>query len=184
MVGAEMQPVSVFRLEARRFGLGRRRNVAAMIPLVCLPLAYMIGCAVDCTHVAELHRQLQAAANAASAGSVARTAPGLLAAHVMTSDGPVSVGAADVAAIFHASMSGITGYALDGVVASMTRRGATVTSEVRFSAQVPTTFLRLIGWPAMTVSGGARTTAKLPRFMDVYLSPWRLAATAPGRRPP
>jgi hypothetical protein len=101
------------RPATRRFGRNRRGNIAVTFALVCVPLVYVIGCAVDCTRVAELRRQLQAAANAASSGSVAKIAPGLLAAFVMTSDGPVAVGAADAADIFHARMFGVTGYTLD-----------------------------------------------------------------------
>jgi Flp pilus assembly protein TadG len=167
--------MGVSRLETRRFGRDRRGNIAVTFAVVCLPLVYVIGCAVDCTHVAELRGQLQAAANAASAGAVAKIAPGLLAAYVMTSDGPVAVGAADAADIFHACMSGVTGYALDSMVATVTKRGATVTAEVRFSVRVPTAFLRVLGWPAMTVSGASTATAKLPRFIDVYVPPRRFA---------
>jgi Flp pilus assembly protein TadG len=177
-----MQPISVLRLKTRRFGRNRRGNVAVTFALVCLPLVYVIGCAVDCTHVAELRGQLQAAANAASAGSVAKIAPGLLAAYVMTSDGPVAVGAADAADIFHASMYGVTGYALDSMVATVTKRGATVTSEVRFSVKVPTAFLRVIGWPVMTVNGASTATAKLPRFIDVYVPARRFAGADSGVR--
>ena len=175
-----MQPMSVLRPATRRFDRNRRGNIAVTFALVCVPLVYVIGCAVDCTRVAELHGQLQAAANAASSGSVAKIAPGLLAAFVMTSDGPVAVGAADAADIFHAKMSGVTGYTLDSVVATVTKRGATVTSEVSFSVHVPTGFLRVIGWPVMTVSGASTATVKLPRFIDVYVSPWRFAGADPG----
>lgn len=170
-----MQPISVLRPRTRRFDRNRRGNIAVTFALVCVPLAYVTGCAVDCTRVAELRSRLQTAANAASAGSVAKIAPGLLAAYVMTSDGPVAVGAADAADIFHASMSGVTGYALDSMVATVTRRGATVTSQVSFSVHVPTAFLRMIGWPVMTVSGASTSTAKLPRFIDVYVSPRQFA---------
>ena len=170
-----MQPISVSRSETRRFGWNRRGNIAVTFALVCVPLLYVIGCAVDCTRVAELRSRLQAAAKAASAGSVAKIAPGLLAAYVMTSDGPVAVGAADAAAIFHTNMSGVSGYTLDSMVATVTKCGATVTSEVSFSVHVPTAFLRVIGWPVMTVSGASTATAKLPRFIDVYVSPWRFA---------
>jgi hypothetical protein len=100
----------------------------------------------------------------------------------MTSDGPVAVGAADAADIFHASMYGVTGYALDSMVATMTKRGATVTSEVRFSVKVPTAFLRVIGWPVMTVSGASTATAKLPRFIDVYVPARRFAGADSGVR--
>jgi Flp pilus assembly protein TadG len=175
-----MQPIGVLQYQTRRFARNRRGNIAVIFVLVCLVLVYVIGCALDCTRVAELRSQLQAAANAASAGSVARIAPGLLAAFVMTSDGPVAVGTADAAAIFHASLSGVTGYTLDSMVATVTKRGATVTSEVSFSVHVPTAFLRMIGWPLMTVSGASTASAKLPRFIDVYVSPWRFAGADAG----
>src|SRR3954467_7844897 len=150
-----MQPIRVLRPATRRFSRKRRGKTTASFVLVCLALVYVIGCGLDCTHVAELRSQLQAAANAASAGSVAKIAPGLLAAYVMTPDGPVAVGAADAADIFRAGMSGVTGYTLDRMVATVTKRGATVTSEVSFSVHVPTAFLRMIGWPVMTVSGAS-----------------------------
>jgi len=148
--------------------------------LVCLPLVYVIGCGVDCTRVAQLRSQLQASANAASAGSIAKVSPALLAARVMASDGPVAVGGSDAADIFNAGMSGVTGYTLDSMIATVTKHGATLTAEVSFSAHVRTAFLRLIGRPAVTISGAATATTRLPRFIDVYVSPRQFAGVGPG----
>jgi Putative Flp pilus-assembly TadE/G-like len=146
------------------------------LALACLPLVYVIGCGVDCSRVAQLRSQLQASANAASAGSIAKVSPGLRAALVMMSDGPVAIGVADAIDIFSTRMSGVTGYTLDGMMATVTKRGATLTAEVSFSAHVQTAFLRMIGRAAVTVRGASTATAKLPRFNDVFVPPRQFAA--------
>jgi Flp pilus assembly protein TadG len=168
-----------------RFGLDRRGNMAVVFTLACLPLVSAIGCAVDYSRTTQLRGKLQAAADAASVGSIARGAPAWIAAFTMTSDGRVAVGAADAADIFNGNMSGVTGYALDGMTAMVTKCGARVTSEVTFRAKVPTVFLRVIGKRAITVTGSATATVNLPRYIDVYLPPRQFAANGaradPGR---
>ena len=171
-----MQPISVFSRDTRGFGRSRRGNMTVTVALTCLPLVYVLGCGIDCTRVAKLRGQLQASANAASAGSIAKVSPGLRAALVMTSDGPVAVGVADAVDIFNTGMSGVAGYTLDSMIATVTKRGATLTAEVSFSARVQTGFLRMIGKPSVTVRGVSTATAKLPRFIDVFAPPRQFAA--------
>jgi len=154
--------------------------MAVILPLACLPLLSAIGCAVDYSRVAQLRGRLQAAAAAASVGSVTKGAPALIAAATMASDGGVAVGAADAANIFHDAMSGVSGFALDGMTAMVTKSGATLTAEVTFEASVPTVFLRLIGKRAIAVSGSSTATANLRRYIDVYFPPRQFAAN--GRR--
>jgi Flp pilus assembly protein TadG len=172
--------MSVCGAATRCFGRERRGNFGVTVALVCVPLVYVVGCGVDCCRVAQLRSQLQAAANAASTGSIAKVSPALLAARVMTLDGPVALGAADAADIFNAGMSGVTGYTLDSMIATVTKQGATLTAEVTFSAHVRTAFLRLIGRPAVTIGGAATATTRLPRFIDVYVSPRQFAGADPG----
>jgi Flp pilus assembly protein TadG len=168
--------MSVCRPAAGRFVRNRRGNITVTFALACLPLAYVIGCGVDCCRVAQLRSQLQASADAASAGSIAKASPGLRAAFVMMSDGPVAIGVADALDIFNMRMVGLTGYTLDSMIATVTKRGATLTAEVSFSAHVQTAFLRMIGRPAVTVRGASTTSAKLPRFIDVFVLPRQFAA--------
>ncbi len=157
-------------------GRVRRGTIGLVAALACLPLVYVSGCAVDCVSVAGLRGQLQAAADAASAGSVAKQSPALRAAFLMPADGPIVVGATDAANIFSAGLSGVTGYSLDGMTATVAKRGDTVTSEVSFSAKVPTPFLRVIGWRFMTVTGTSTATAKLSRHIDIYVPSRQFAA--------
>jgi len=167
--------MSVCRAATRRLGRNRHGNITVTFALACLPLVYVIGCGVDCCRVAQLRSQLQASANAASAASIAKVSPGLRAALVMTSDGPVAAGAADAVDIFHTRRSGAGGYTLDSLFATVTKHGATLTAEVSFSAHVQTTFLRMIGRPAVTVRGASTATTKLPRFNDVFVLPRQFA---------
>jgi Flp pilus assembly protein TadG len=170
---------------SRRFGRDRRGNMAVIFTLACLPLVPAIGCAVDYSRLTQLRGKLQAAADAASVGSVTKGAPALIAAATMTSDGGIAIGAADAANIFYGNMSDVTGFALDGMTAMVTKSGAKVTAEVTFKASVPTVFLRVFGKRAITVTGGSTATANLPRYIDVYFPPRQFAANGsrldPGR---
>ena len=170
---------------SRRFGRDRRGNMAVIFTLACLPLVSAIGCAVDYSRVTLLRSKLQAAADAASVGSVAKGAPALIAAATMTSDGGIAIGAADAANIFYGNMSGVTGFALHGMTATVSKSGPTLTAEVTFQASVPTVFLRLIGKRAITIIGRSTATANLRRYIDVYFPPRQYAANgsriSPGR---
>ena len=83
--------------------------------LSLLPVLSGIGCAVDYSRATQLRSKLQAAADAASVGSIARNSPAYLAAGTMTSDGPISAGVADATNIFNGNMSGVTGFTLNSV---------------------------------------------------------------------
>ena len=75
-------------------------NVAIIFTLALLPLISGVGCAVDLSRANALRSKLQAAADAASVGSVSKTAPGFIAAGSMTGDGAIPAGVADAANLF------------------------------------------------------------------------------------
>jgi hypothetical protein len=174
----------VYWAETRRFGWGGRGNIGVTSTLGGLLLVYVIGCGVDCSRVAQLRSELQAAASAASEGSIAAMSPARLSARAMTSDGAIAVGAADAAEIFNTRLSGVTGFALDAVTATVTKRGATLTADITFSAQFHTAFLRLIGRSAVTIRGVATATTTLPRIIDVDVSPRQFAEFDPNAGTP
>jgi hypothetical protein len=66
-------------------------------------------------------------------------------------------------------MTGTGGYTLNSVTAVVQKTGATVTSNVQFSANVPTTFLGVMGKSVMTVTGTSTSTASMPLYIDFYL---------------
>ena len=157
-----------FRLIGR-FRRDRRGNIAVIFAVACVPLISAIGCAVDYTRAVTIRSKLQAAVDAASVGSVARLSPGSTAAATMSSDGPIQAGVDDATKIFNGNVSGMTGYTLNSFTPSVTKSGVTIVSDIRFSADVPTMFLGVIGKSKMTVTGDSGAVNSLPPYLDFYL---------------
>jgi len=156
----------------RRIGCFRRNrsgNVAVIFALTLLPIVSAVGCAVDYNRATQIRAKLQAAADAASVGSIARTSPAFIAAGTMTSDGAIPVGVTDATNIFNANIANESGYTLNSVTPVVARAAGTVTSTVQFSATVPTMFLGVMGKSSMTVGGTSTSTANMPLYIDFYL---------------
>ena len=154
----------------RRFGRDRRGNVAIIFALSTLPILTAVGCAVDYSLATRLKSKMEAAADAASVGAIAQSSLGFTAASAMMSDGPVPAGVTDASNIFSANMNGVTGYTNLTVTPTVTKTGTTITSAVNFSANVPTMFLSLIGFPQLTISGSSSSSGSLPLYLDFYLT--------------
>jgi hypothetical protein len=155
--------------EIGRFRKDRSGNVAVIFMLALLPTLSAMGIAVDYSRATQLRSKLQSAVDAASVGSVARKSPGFLAAGAMTGDGDIPAGVADAKNIFDGNMSGVAGYTLKSVTPVVTKTGSVITSNVTFSAEVPTMFLGVMGKSAMTVTGSSTSVAKMPVYIDFYL---------------
>ncbi|PPQ15330.1 Flp pilus assembly protein TadG [Bradyrhizobium shewense] len=153
----------------RRFVQDRRGNIAVIFALACVPLITAVGCAVDYSRATQTRAKLQAAADAASVGSIAKASPAFKAAGTMTSDGSISVGVTDAQNIFDANRANQTGYTLNSVTPTVVKTGSTVTSTVAFNATMNTMFLGLIGKSALTLSGTSKATASMPLYIDFYL---------------
>ncbi|MDO9562636.1 MAG: pilus assembly protein [Bradyrhizobium sp.] len=147
----------------------RSGNVAVIFTLALLPILSAIGVAIDYSRATQLRSKLQSAIDAASVGSVARKSPGFLAAGTMTGDGAIPVGVTDAKAIFDGNMSGVTGYTLKSVTPTVTKTGMIVTSNVTFSAEIPTIFLGVMNKSKMTVTGSSTSVSKMPQYIDFYL---------------
>ncbi len=152
-----------------RFRRDQRGNIAVIFALALLPVLSAIGCAVDYSRATQLRSKLQAAVDAASVGSVAKTSPAFIAAGTMNSDGPIPAGAKDAKKLFNGNMSGTAGYKLNNFSATVTKSGGTVTSTTSFSADIPTTFMNVIGKPTMTVTGTSTSVSNMPLYIDFYL---------------
>jgi Flp pilus assembly protein TadG len=152
-----------------RFIKDRSGGVAPMFALLLVPLIGAIGASVDYSVAAKTRTQLLAAADAASVGSVSKSAAALAAAATMSSDGPIAAGATDATKIFNAQVSTQAGFSLTGVTATVTKSGSTVTSVVSFTAQVPTHFMGLFGYNAMPIRGSSTAANDLPVFIDFHL---------------
>ena len=153
-----------------RFRRDRRGNVAVIFVLALLPLLSAIGCAIDYTRATQIQSKLQSAADAASVGSVAILSPAFVAAGTMSSDGSIAAGVTDATKIFNGNMQGVQGYTLNSMTPVVTKTGIKVSSNVQFSADVPTMFLGVMGKSKMTVTGSSSATASLPPYLDFYLT--------------
>lgn len=160
---------AAFRALIDTFVRDTRGNIAVIFAIACVPLITAVGCAVDYSRATQTRSKLQAAADAASVGSLAKASPDFLAAGSMTSDGPIPVGVTDAQNIFDANRANLTGYTLNSVTPTVVKSGSTVTSTVAFSANIDTMFLGLIGKTALTVTGMSSSTANMPLYVDFYL---------------
>jgi len=94
----------------KRFRGDRRGNIAVIFTIALLPILSAIGCVVDYSRATQFKSKLQAAADAASVGSIAKLSPAFIAAGSMTGNGPIPAGVTDAINIFNGNMSGVTGF--------------------------------------------------------------------------
>lgn len=161
--------MSLLQPQISRFRRAKGGNVAIIFALTLVPIISSVGCAVDYSRAAQVRSKLQSAIDAASVGSVAKTSPAFIAAGSMSSDGPIAVGVTDAVRIFNGNMTGQTGYTLNSISAAVAKSSGTVTSTVQFSADVPTTFMSIVGRTAMTVTGTSNGIVTMPLYIDFYL---------------
>jgi Flp pilus assembly protein TadG len=164
-----MTPTDRSRRSLAAFRGDRRGNVAVIFTLALLPLLIAVGCAVDYSLATRMRAKLQASADAASVAALAAKSPGFIAATAMTGDGPVAVAVTDALNVFNGNLSGVTGYSNLTSSAVVTKTGSDLTARVQFSAQVPMTFLKVIGYQTVTVGGSSSAASKLPLYLDFYL---------------
>jgi Flp pilus assembly protein TadG len=153
-----------------RFRRDKRGNIAVIFCFSLLPVLAAIGCATDYTQATRIKAKMQAAADAAAVASISVNSAGYTAASLMTSDGPVPAGVADANNIFNGNIANFASlYTSPNVTSTVTKTGPTLTANVSFTAQVPVTFMRVMGWSRMTVGGTSRATSSVPLYLDFYL---------------
>ncbi len=114
--------------------------------------------------------KLQTAADAASIAALSQKSPGFIAASTMTGNGSVTAGVTDANNVFDANMTGITGYQLVNRTSTVTKTGIKLAASVTYTADVPVTFLKVIGFQKLTVTGVSSSAATLPPYLDFYLT--------------
>jgi Flp pilus assembly protein TadG len=161
---------NLFRLIGR-FCKDKRGNIAVTFVIASLPIMSAIGCAVDYSLATRMKAKMQSAADAASIASISKNSPGFIAAAAMTGAGSVTAAVTDAQNIFDGDINGVVGYQNLTRQATVTKTGVRLTSSVTFSADVPTTFMRVIGtnYQKLTVTGSSNSSASLPPYIDFYL---------------
>lgn len=161
-----------FRLQqyVSRFCRDRRGNVAIIFTIAAIPLMSAIGCGVDYSLATRMKAKLQTAADAASIAALSQKSPGFLAASLMTGNGSVANGVTDANNVFDSNMNGIIGYQNLVRTSTVTKTGIRLAASVSFTADVPTSFLKVIGYQQLTVTGVSSSAATLPPYLDFYLT--------------
>lgn len=153
----------------RRFARDSRGNLTFTFAIVSVPLLTAVGAASDYSLATRMRAKLQSAADAAAVASISQQSPGFIAAAQMTADGSVAAGVSDANNIFNGIMNTITGYTGLSEAATVTKTGVNLASTVTFTAQVPTVFMKIAGFPTMTITGSSSAGGKLPTYLDFYL---------------
>src|SRR5262249_53374606 len=161
-------PAGVTKLIAR-FRRDERGNIATIFAFALLPILTAIGCATDYSLATRMKAKMQSAADAAAVASVSANSLGYNAAINMTSDGSVAAGVGDANNIFNGNLNNTTGYNNLSVSSTVVKTGSTLTSTVQFSARVPTVFMNVVGWSALTITGSSAASSSLPLYLDFYL---------------
>ena len=154
----------------RRFPKDQRGNVAVIFAIACVPLISAVGCAIDYTEATRIKSKLQSAADAAAVASISQQSSGWLAASRMTGNGEVTAAETDARNIFNGNITAATSlFNNQTVTATVTKTGANLTSLVTFTAEVPVTFMKVVGFQKLTVTGSSAASASLPLYLDFYL---------------
>lgn len=147
------------RLQARRFAAARDGGIALIFGLSLIPVGLMMGAAIDYNRAISVRMHLNAAADAAALTAVTQVNANLPPGQVKKT----------VAEFFDAR-------ALQVKDATNVQPNITVNSSngqrlaiVSYTADVPTSLLRLAGWDTVTVGGTASATSVLPAFIDFHL---------------
>ena len=168
------------RTYVSRFRRDRRGNVAIIFAIAAIPLISAIGCAVDYSSATRMKAKLQTAADAAGIAALSQKSPGFLAASVMTGNGTVTAGVTDANNVFDANMSGITGYQNLVRSSTVTKTGIKLAATVTYTADVPVTFLKVIG-VSETDGNGCFKFGRLVTAVSRFLSDaGRLGLDGPG----
>jgi Flp pilus assembly protein TadG len=162
IIGAVLHPIAKFRRNASG-------NVAIIFALSLIPVISMVGAGVDYSRASNVRSRLQAAADAAAVGAIAKASTAYTTALTMTVDGPIPAGNTQAINIFNADISGKTGFTVTSLSTDVERAGQQVNATVSFTATVPTDFMQIMGISTMTVTGTAVAANNMPTYIDFYL---------------
>ena len=162
-----------FIRRAGEFRRDKRANVAIITALAILPMIAAVGCVIDYTSATMVKTKLQAAADAAALATVSVSSSVVATAKTMSGNGPVTGGTTFATNFFNANLSTApenTGYSSVTPTATVAKNGQILTATVSFTAPVPTTFMGIVGFNNVTVSGTSTASYTLSTYIDFYMA--------------
>ena len=154
-----------------RFRRDTRANIAITFALATIPILGAVGAATDYSLATRIRTKLQSAADTAAVAAVSEKSAGWTAAMAMSTDGAVPAGVTEATNVFRGVASTMTGFQnLQVTTSTVTKTGTNLNSSFTFSAEVPVTFMKALGWQTMTVGGTSTANSSLPLYLDFYLT--------------
>jgi Flp pilus assembly protein TadG len=154
----------------KRFRKDQRGNIAVIFGIATIPLISAIGCAVDYSEASRIQAKMQSAADAAAVASISQNSQGWVAASQMSGNGEVTVAETDARNIFNGNVTASASlYNTLTVTPTVTKTGVNLTSTVTFTAKVPTTFMKVVGFQSLWVKGTSSASSSLPMYLDFYV---------------
>jgi Flp pilus assembly protein TadG len=163
---ALVRPLLRMRGRVADFCANSRANTAVMFALSAIPVVAAIGCVADYSYASMIKTKLQAAADAAALATVSNNSPIVVTAKAMSGNGTVSGGQAYIQNFFGADTTTFSGVTATG---STTKSGMTVTATLNYSYSVPTTFMKVLGYPSIALSGSSTGSVTLATYISFYL---------------
>ncbi|SIQ09979.1 Putative Flp pilus-assembly TadE/G-like [Rhizobium sp. RU20A] len=154
------------------FWKDRGGNFAMLFALTAVPVVGAAGLSVDFARVLKAQYDLRAQADTAALGVLAANSETVKAAMAMKGDGIVAVGSDAMARLAKGQRDDKPdelGQQIMPFTGTVTKNGRTLTAEISYSLEIPTTLLRILGKDAITVSGTASAQLQTQSFMDFYM---------------
>lgn len=154
------RPGAPARLAAQVRDLARDQggNIAITFALALIPMTLSVGSAVDYSYANKAKAKLDAAADAAALSAVNKTALG-----GSTKD------AEEWAETMFNAQAAQTRVQVGKVEVKVKESGKGRSAEVKYTANVQTSFMGLVGLNTMAIGGTATAASALPTYIDFYL---------------
>lgn len=147
----------------------RAGNFGILFALIGSVTMVAIGAALDFSDALMVRTELQEAADSAAVGALAEQSVGVIAALTKGTTGVVEEAKTDARNLFATNLDPRYAKYLTKLDVDVKRNGAVISSTVTFQAQIPTTFLNIIGKRKIAVAGNATGQYVPASYIDFYL---------------
>lgn len=154
---------------ARLFCGDRSGATALFFALVIIPLLFAIGAAVDYSIAARSREQLQAAADAAAAGSIAMSSTAVKQVIQTGVTGEIKAAETDALNISKVNFNSSTFSQITSSTISVTYQSSAFNSDITLTTVVPTFFVRLFGIDSITITAHATAQNRPVYYYNFYV---------------
>lgn len=148
---------------SRRFMSDVSGNFGILTALSLVPLVGAAGMAIDYGRALNMRHELMGAADAAALGAIGEGSDGFKAFQQMQKDGTVTIAQDEGRKLFLGQRSVTQADVLANmpieVSVDVERKEGSMSSNVSFTAHMPTTFMSMFGHEKISISGSARATS-------------------------